>query len=260
MPPASLLQVGSSLQAVVAFESQTDLLLEIMLGFGLLFMWLGMSFRMMALLPWQMGQLVVMFGFMCKDVLRWALLSLALMVSFAAAFVTVFKTRDQSLPLCAEENAWERPLGGHGLLASMGVLLKIGLSAADPPLDCLSGSLPAMLLMIIYMILMVILLVNMLIAMMAKSFESVQGKGASVAKYIFSWNVLQWRLKEALPPPFNLFTCLSFGWRLCLSGLDERRHGRRYHSLGKGDTKAAEKKKFCITRTYSLSNFETLLE
>ena len=62
--------------------------------------------------------------------------------------------------------AAESGCGGSGLLASMGVLLKIGLSAADPPLDCLSGSFPASLLMVIYMVLMVILLVNMLIAMM----------------------------------------------------------------------------------------------
>ena len=181
---------------------------QAMLAVGVLLMWSAHGLRLLSLHV-DVGPLVLMFFKMVGDVSRWLALVSVSLLSFAAAFFTLFKGLRLSRHDDAEcADAMEE--AGAGLHHAAMMLLE-QLLGADPQLSCFeasSFSLTATSLLGVYLTLTVVLLLNMLIAMMSKSFDTVWE--AQTLNYTLQYGraVLSWTVMPLAPPPLLLLGAL----------------------------------------------------
>lgn len=135
-----------------------------------------------------LGHLVLMVPEMVKDMLRWLVLVLVVLIAFATAFYVGFSglyVAHADASLLADCGGTYTQMGKAYLVWQVVTLFEydIGLEP-DAFVDCMRRAGPIAnaaemtTLTLVYLLLAVVLLVNMLIAMMTKTFEGVYGRQA----------------------------------------------------------------------------------
>ncbi|KAL1527432.1 hypothetical protein AB1Y20_016098 [Prymnesium parvum] len=199
-------------------------------SFGIVLLWLAVVLRGLSLTT-SLGPLVLMFMYMVADAAKWLTLMIAVIIAFAAGFLSLFnhlvhrRLPDDGSGIWEEGRLLEQhgidhiddddecgdtaALLGSSIWSNMRALMLIGLEAGDEKLSvqCLAKSehpFAGQMLLTIYLLTAVVVLLNMLIAMMAKSFEKVWEAQAQNYQYIFAMTVVEWEALPTAPPPLSL--------------------------------------------------------
>ena len=122
---------------------------------------------------------------MFHDVVRWLLISMVIVLAFAAGLYHMLRISHQTDDECAH---YQEALDSN-ILTAMGKLFFVALDSGEANIDCLSsttvwGTAPAV--MVLYLLLSVILLMNMLIAMMAKTFDDYWERQKEMYRFTFA--------------------------------------------------------------------------
>ena len=189
---------------------------NVLLGGGTAMLWLSQGLRLY-LRDSLLGPLVSMMIRMVRDVSRWLLLLLPVLVAFATWLFMMFVSADGG------ERAFDDTATADecAVFADADMSLRsITLALAEIPLggdshlSCLHASafyVTAPGVMLAFLLATMILMLNMLIAMMAKSFDSVWEQQALNYQHLNAQLVLEYEARAAPPTPLTL---LSLPYRL----------------------------------------------
>ena len=179
----------------------------ILLAFALLLLGLRML-RALMMVAW-MGPLILMINKMLRDVGKWLIVQLVLLVSFAAALTALSQPPSPSSVFpdsCDLVNAADNE---YRFLHAWVLLLEAGLME-DAQLECARNhsSFPEanFLLMVLFQLISAIVMLNMLIALMAKTFDNVYEAQQINFMYLRAQTIFTWIDMPPAPPPFNLLS------------------------------------------------------
>ena len=158
--------------------------------------------------------MVRMTEYMAKDVLKWLMLLVILVASFAAATFKVYLGLD--FPNTDDCREFEDSVKQNVLYTALHLFeIAIGVSADDDfkctPLSSIDFEMNALaiasrVLNIMWLIVSIALAMNMLIAMMAKSFDNVWTKHLTHVRMVFAQSTLAWQSQAPTPPPISMLS------------------------------------------------------
>ena len=223
-----------------------------MIGASLVAMLLATLLRIASLTE-SLGALVRMTEYMVRDVLKWLLLMLLFVISFATGMYQVLRGLDiyddyDSQSGCREfvqglQNSWTSNVL-HVFEIAIG-------ASSDDDFHCMRSNVEQVdinalqtmgrVLTIIWMITSIALAMNMLIAMMSKSFDLVWTKHLAHVWMVFACSALVWHFQPPAPSPLSLLSLPYYGlsmlgsaWSSISSWLDDRHYEKLRGNSGSG--------------------------
>jgi len=165
-----------------------------------------------------MGPFLIMIQKMFNDFIRFGVMTLALLIGFQIAFMSLARWQlqdtEQFPPSEFDGNEWyDFYPNGIGFLAFWGLIGEFG-----DAFTYYEDSLFSLLLLLSYLVLSQVLLINLLIAMMADTYGDVRDNADKEWKFNQAFLLSQYIAANPVPPPLNLVyiiiravTCTPFG-------------------------------------------------